>query len=158
MPDRFAHRLVGANDGLVGANDGLAAANNGLVGANDRPASRRQSVVHCNAIVTNTFSNILPSAAKNMAPADKKEAPAKSANRLSTAPALLRLAYKKSAKGKLLYPLRNALSESSALLEHISERDVEDVVFIGTVKFLQAPVAAERDAVMACKLGAEIKA
>ncbi|GEM_PF-3091853 len=93
-----------------------------------------------------------------MAPADKKEAPAKSANRLSTAPALLRLAYKKSAKGKLLYPLRNALSESSALLEHISERDVEDVVFIGTVKFLQAPVAAERDAVMACKLGAEIKA
>jgi len=36
MPDRFAHRLVGANDGLVGANDSLAAANNGLVGANEQ--------------------------------------------------------------------------------------------------------------------------
>ncbi|MCG2649000.1 hypothetical protein JJE65_06315 [Alloprevotella tannerae] len=35
MPDRFALRLVGANDGLVGANDSLAAANNGLVGANE---------------------------------------------------------------------------------------------------------------------------
>ncbi|WP_311378808.1 hypothetical protein [Alloprevotella tannerae] len=36
MPDRFALRLVGANDGLVGANDSLAAANNGLVGANEQ--------------------------------------------------------------------------------------------------------------------------
>jgi len=36
MPDRFALRLVGANDGLVGANDSLAAANDGLVGANEQ--------------------------------------------------------------------------------------------------------------------------
>ncbi|WP_315509429.1 hypothetical protein [Alloprevotella tannerae] len=36
MPDRFAHRLVGANDGLVGANDSLAAANDGLLGANEQ--------------------------------------------------------------------------------------------------------------------------
>ena len=34
MPDRFALRLVGANDGLVGANDSLAAANDGLAAAN----------------------------------------------------------------------------------------------------------------------------
>ena len=43
MPDRFALRLVGANDGLAAANDGLvgtndslAAANDGLVGANEQ--------------------------------------------------------------------------------------------------------------------------
>ncbi|WP_454891450.1 hypothetical protein [Alloprevotella tannerae] len=36
MPDRFALRLVGANDGLVGTNDSLAAANDGLVGANEQ--------------------------------------------------------------------------------------------------------------------------
>ncbi|WP_314182749.1 hypothetical protein [Alloprevotella tannerae] len=36
IPDRFALRLVGANDGLVGTNDSLAAANDGLVGANEQ--------------------------------------------------------------------------------------------------------------------------
>ncbi|MBF0957289.1 MAG: hypothetical protein HXK19_05320 [Alloprevotella tannerae] len=35
MPDRFALRLVGANDGLVGTNDSLAAANDSLAAAND---------------------------------------------------------------------------------------------------------------------------
>ena len=36
MPDRFALRLVGANDGLAAANDGLVGANDGLVGANEQ--------------------------------------------------------------------------------------------------------------------------
>ncbi|WP_314938016.1 hypothetical protein [Alloprevotella tannerae] len=36
IPDRFALRLVGANDGLVAANDGLVGANDGLATANEQ--------------------------------------------------------------------------------------------------------------------------
>ena len=92
MPDRFALRLVGANDGLVGANDSLAAANDGLAAANKQMPNSHKRQANRSAQEIKAFSPDFPCSAKSIRPAYKQEAPAKSANRLLAAPALLRFA------------------------------------------------------------------
>lgn len=64
---------------------------------------------------------------------------------------------KKVRKGKTTLPFALSVVCVVVRLEHVREREIEDAVFINAVKFLQAPVVAERDAVVASKLCAKIK-
>ena len=64
---------------------------------------------------------------------------------------------KKVRKGKTTLPFALSVVCVVVRLEHVREREIEDAVFINAVKFLQAPVVAQRDAVVASKLCAEIK-
>ena len=87
MPDRFALRLVGANDGLVGANDGLVGANDGLAAANKQTLNSYKRQANRSAQEIKAFSPDFPCSAKSIRPAYKHDAPDKRVNRLLAAPA-----------------------------------------------------------------------